>query len=123
MGPVRPRALRFVYPILIGIAVGVFHSVADLFTHWTATFSTPGGGPFNAPFPGSVLFYSGGAIIVEVFYRLIPIPLVVVLVSNLLLRGRWQQQVFWLLAVVSSLVEPVSQGLPTFGPVPSSWSG
>ena len=62
--------------------------------------------------PGSLLFYLGGAIIVEVFYRLIPIPLVMFLVSNLLLRGRWQQQVFWVMAALTSLIEPASQDLP-----------
>jgi hypothetical protein len=58
-----------------------------------------------------VLVYAGGAIIVEVFYRLIPIPLVI-LVSNVLLRGPWQQQVFWVLAALTSLVEPASRDLP-----------
>jgi hypothetical protein len=91
-------------------------SLADVGTHWTATFSTPGGGQFNAPFPGSLLFYPGGAIIVEVFYRLIPIPLVMFLVSNLLLRGRWQMQVFWLMAALTSLIEPASQDLPDLRP-------
>ena len=107
-----PARWRFAYPSLIGVAIGVFLSLADVGTHWTATFSTPGGGPFNAPFPGSLLFYPGGAIIVEVFYRLIPIPLVMFLVSNLLLRGRWQQQVFWVMAALTSLIEPASQDLP-----------
>src|SRR5438046_1375057 len=86
--PSAPARWRFVYPSLIGIAIGVFLSVADIFLHWTATFSSPGGVPFNAPFPGSLLFYPGGATIVEVFYRLIPIPLVMFMVSTLALRAR-----------------------------------
>ena len=110
--PSAPARWRFVYPSLIGIAIGVFLSVADIFLHWTATFSSAGGVPFNAPFPGSLLFYPGGATIVEVFYRLIPIPLVMFLVSNLALRGRLQEQVFWAMAVLTSLIEPVSQDLP-----------
>ncbi|TMC79904.1 MAG: hypothetical protein E6J09_00875 [Chloroflexi bacterium] len=110
--PSVPARWRFVYPSLIGIAIGLFLSVADNFLHWTATFSSPGGGPFNAPFPGSLVFYPGGAIIVEVFYRLLPIPLVIFVVSNLALGGRWQEQVFWVLAALTSLIEPASQDLP-----------
>src|SRR5712691_6901390 len=80
----RPRGIppcrRFLYPIVIGIVIGLFLSAADVLLHWTATFSTPGGVAFNAPFPGSLLFYPGCAIIVEVFYRLLPIPLLMYLV-------------------------------------------
>src|SRR5262249_24326060 len=42
-------------------------------------------------------------------YRLVPLTLVVFMVSNLLLRGRWQNQVFWTAAIVLSAFEPVSQ--------------
>src|SRR5256885_7631279 len=47
-----PGARRFGLPSLIGIAIGLYLSIADLLLHWTATFSTPGGALFNAPFPG-----------------------------------------------------------------------
>jgi len=59
----------------------------------------------------SLLFYPGGAIIVEVFYRLLPIPLVTWLVSTLALRGRGQTPVFWSMAGLTSLIEPLSQDL------------
>jgi hypothetical protein len=48
---------------------------------------------------------------VEVSYRLLAVPMLLWLISGLVLRGRWQVQVFWLLAVLSSPVEPVSQNL------------
>src|SRR5262249_48585047 len=70
---------------------------------------------FNAPWPGSPLFYTGGAVVVEVFYRLLPIPLVLWLVSSLLLRGRFQSQIFWVLAGLTSLIEPWTQALPELG--------
>jgi len=36
------------------------------------------------------------------------VPLLLWLVSNLLLRGRGQTPVFWILAVLSSLIEPAT---------------
>jgi hypothetical protein len=45
---------------------------------------------FHIQFPASAVIYPAGAIIVEVFYRLVPLPLFVFLISNLLLRARAQ---------------------------------
>ena len=94
---------------LLGIAL-VAH---DLVFHWTGTYRDVTGQPtFNAlgPFPGPLLFYSGGAIIVEVFYRLLPIPLLM-WIAGLVLRGRGAEQTFWLLAGITSLIEPATQDL------------
>jgi hypothetical protein len=103
---------RLLIPAVIGIGFGLLLSGLDLVVHWTQLFaqfsSLPG---YNAPWPGSPLFYAGGAIWVEVVYRLLPIPLLLWFVSNLLLRGRAQTQVFWILAVLSSLIEPSQQDL------------
>jgi len=112
--PAVPLRRRFAYPVLIGIALGVFLSIADSFVHWTATFARDSGLPsFNAPFPGSLLFYPGGAILVEVVYRLLPIPLLLWLFT-VVSRGRGQEIAFWALAALTSLIEPVQQDLPDF---------
>jgi hypothetical protein len=98
---------RFVIPALLGIFLGLLESGLDVLVHGMQFFAQFGTLPaYNAPWPGSPLFYAGGAIVVEVFYRLLPVPLLLWLVSNLLLRGRAQSQVFWLLALLSSLIEP-----------------
>ncbi len=106
---------RLVYPILVGLAFGVALVAHDLLFHWTDAFRrlNPELPSFNAlgPFPGPLLFYSGGAIIVEVFYRLLPIPLLLWLISNLALRGRAQDRVFLVLAALTSLIEPATQDL------------
>jgi hypothetical protein len=39
------------------------------------------------------------------------IPFFLWLISNLVLRRRWQEQTFWVLAVLLSLFEPIAQGL------------
>src|SRR5437868_1863073 len=105
---------RLFYPMVWGIGLGVGLVAHDLVFHWTAAYKEIVGAPsFNAlaPFPGPLLFYSGGAIIVEVFYRLLPIPLLLWLVSNLALRGRYRESTFWVLAALTSLIEPATQDL------------
>jgi hypothetical protein len=83
-------------PILSGVSIGLIMSAGDVVFGWTRYFAAQHAlETFNVPFPGSVLFYSGGAIISEVFFRLLPIPLLLWLVSRLLLRGRAESQVFW----------------------------
>jgi hypothetical protein len=64
---------------------------------------------FHVAFPASAIIYPGGAILVEILFRLLPLPLVVFLVSNLALRGKRQDQVFWAAAILLSAFEPVSQ--------------
>jgi hypothetical protein len=104
-------------PILIGLALGLVMSGGDVVFGWTRYFATQHAlASFNAPFPGSLLFYSGGAIIVEVFYRLLPIPLLLWLISRVVLRGRAETPVFWTLAVLTSFIEPVTQDLADFRP-------
>lgn len=105
---------RLFYPIVWGIGIGMALVAHDLVLHWTAAYKEIIGAPtFNvvAPFPGPLLFYSGGAVIVEVFYRLLPVPLLLWLVSNLALRGRHRETVFWVLAALTSLIEPATQDL------------
>jgi len=63
----------------------------------------------NVAFPGSIWFYSGGAIILEAFYRLILITLPLWLVANVILRKRGQTPAFWVLALLTSALEPLEQ--------------
>ena len=106
---------RLLIPALLGIAIGVVQSALDTQFHWTTLFAQDAGVAFNAPWPASPLFYTAGAIVVEVFYRLLPVPLLLWLISNVVLRGRAQTQIFWILAVLSSLLEPADQDLRELG--------
>ncbi len=60
-------------------------------------------------FPASVFVYTAGAIAVECLYRLIPIGSLYFLIAHLALRRRGEAIVFWALAVLTSLIEPLSQ--------------
>jgi hypothetical protein len=55
------------------------------------------------------LIFSAGAMYVEPIYRLLLIPLPLWLVSNVLLRGRFQVPVFWTVAVLASAFELLDQ--------------
>lgn len=61
------------------------------------------------PFPASIPYFLYGGIVSEILSRLFPIPLMVWLISNLLLRGRAQGPVSWAAVLLSSFVEPLSQ--------------
>jgi hypothetical protein len=111
--PAISNRQRILIPATIGVGIGLLEVALDVVFHGAQFFAAQHGlTSFNAPWPGSPLFYAAGAIVVEVFYRLLPIPLVVWLVSNLLLRGHAQVQVGWVLALLTSLIEPWTQDLP-----------
>jgi hypothetical protein len=110
--PVLPAWRWLAIPFLIGMGFGLITIADELVYHWIAIFQTKQLMPtFHTPFPGSLLLYPGGAIIVEVLYRLVPIPLLLWLISSVILRGRSQTQTFCALAALTSLLEPAGQDL------------
>ncbi len=102
--------LRLGLPILVGVGFSLISTALDLIFGGTRLVAAnTGNATFNIAFPGSLFAYTGGAVIVETLYRFFTIPFLLFLVSSLLLRGRYQAQVFWVLAVVLAAWEPVSQ--------------
>jgi hypothetical protein len=69
-------------------------------------------------FPASAYVYAAGAVAVECLYRLIPVSILYAIVARLILKGRGEAGVFWALAVLSSLIEPLSQA-PLAGAEPN----
>lgn len=103
---------RIVLPILLGAGLGILAILIDQLTHGTKFLEMQTGeASFNIYFPASLFVYTGGIVLVEAAFRILVIPLCIWLVSNLLLRGRGQEQTFWISAVILSLFEPVTQGL------------
>jgi hypothetical protein len=106
---------RLLLPWVIGIVLGLEAVAVDVATGWAAMAAREIGEPsIHIPFPASALIYPGGAVIVDVVYYLLPIPLLLWVVGRLALRGRWEPQVFWTVGVLAALVEPATQwfGLP-----------
>lgn len=92
-------------PLAVGIGLGlVFFLLSRLEpveAFWLAI------GEVEVPFPFSIPYYAYGATLSEILLRLFLIPLLVWPISSLLLRGRWQEPIFWAIALVTSVLEPL----------------
>lgn len=64
--------------------------------------------PFLQPFPYSLFLYSSGALEVELFYRLIPIT-VLLLINQFFFKGKYRNGLILMLAIITSLIEPIQQ--------------
>lgn len=94
-------------PFLIGLAFGT----ADVLVFKLVIHPEPITAltPFMQPFPYSVLLFGSGALYVEALYRLIPIPLLMFLIGRFLPNKKRNERLFWLLALLTSLAEPLEQ--------------
>ncbi|UCC85997.1 MAG: hypothetical protein JSV81_14190 [Anaerolineales bacterium] len=101
---------RFLLPAIVGLVLG---TILVLFN--ALALKLPAG--FHVPFPASVFYYAYASIESEILFRLFPIPLFVWLISGVTLRNRWQGPIFWGVAAVLSLLEPLMQitGLQQMG--------
>ncbi len=90
---------RFLIPAVIGAGIGVVLVVADLLF---APFN--GIGRFvHPPFPTSIVAAITAGIGEELMFRLFFISLWTWLIGRVILRGRWQAQVYWVVSVFSAL--------------------
>lgn len=101
-----PAKRRFLIPVLLGIGFGLLDVlVVKLLLHPEPYQELP---PFLQPFPYSLFLYFSGALEVEVFYRLIPLTLLLV-IANRVKNGEYYRTIFWMASVVTSLREPLEQ--------------
>ena len=111
-GTANENAKRIWLPSVLGVALGLIAIVTEKLTRWTEIVAAKMNLPsIHIAWPASLLIYPGGAIIVEVVYRIFLVPVLLWLVSGVILRGKQREQVFWVLAVITALLEPVSQDL------------
>jgi membrane protease YdiL (CAAX protease family) len=87
-------------PALIGIAVGVFIIAFELVF---GRFHDLGPLP-HPPFPSSILATMGAAIGEEILFRLFFIPFFIWLISPIILKNKWQTQIFWIVTFFSAIV-------------------
>jgi hypothetical protein len=101
---------RFGLPVAIGLIGGVVFLLTDIATGLSRTTAEEYDLPSSdIGFPASLFVYSAASVYVEIVFRLLPIPLFMLIISNLILRGRGATPVFWILAVLTSMIEPLSQ--------------
>lgn len=101
------HARRFGWPLLLGLGF----AVADVAVYKLVIHPEPVTVlmPFMQPFPYSVLLFGSGALYVECLYRFLPLPLLMALAQFVWPTHGRSQGVFWPLALLSSLVEPLEQ--------------
>jgi len=90
---------RFLIPALMGGGIGIFFILVDVILN---KFHTLGPIP-HPPFPSSILASATAGIGEEVIFRLFFISFWVWLISYVILKKRWQNQIFWIVTLFSAL--------------------
>ena len=90
---------RFLIPAFIGAGIGIFFIVADVIFSQFHTL-----GPLPHPqFPASIIASLTAGIGEELIFRLFFISFWVWLISYAILKRKWQNQIFWTVAILSAL--------------------
>lgn len=104
--PMVTTRQRLYTPFFIGLVFGVLDVlVFKIILHPEPYTDLP---QFLQPFPYSVFLYISGAFEVEVFYRLIPLT-IFMLLGAYYKQGRYLDHFFWVGAILSSVREPLEQ--------------
>jgi hypothetical protein len=114
-----PIGRMLVLPLASGAIFGAAALATDYFSGFSSLIAAQLGiSSIHIAFPASAYVYAAGAVAVECLYRLVPVSILYAIIARLILRGRGEAAVFWTLAVLSSLIEPLSQA-PLAGAQPS----
>lgn len=97
---------RFLKPFLIGTLFGILDVIIiKIIMHPEPYTELP---PFLQPFPYSIFLYFSGAFEIEVFYRLIPLTLIL-LIGKWFASGKYYNIFLWTAIVLTSVREPIEQ--------------
>jgi hypothetical protein len=91
---------RLLLPFVLGTGMGALLVVVD----WLHPLEIP-----HVRFPVSVPFYLLAGILLEILYRLVPLPIATWVISSWLLKGKYNRTVFWIAALILSVAEPWAQ--------------
>lgn len=98
--------VRLLQPVLIGSIFGILDIIViKLIQHPEPYTDLP---PFLQPFPYSLFLYFSGALEIEVFYRLIPLTLILLL-GKRVAEGRYFNYFLWTGLILTSMREPLEQ--------------
>jgi hypothetical protein len=108
---------RYLIPLFVGGGIGTLASLIDLMTKGTQFLAeNMGVSSFNTDFPVSLFIYTSGTVLIEAIFRLFLFPVLLWLISYVVFKKRWQEQIFWVLAILLSLLEPLGQLLGQMTP-------
>jgi len=97
---------RFLIPLAIGALFGILDvCVIKIGMHPEPYTELP---PFLQPFPYSLFLYFSGAFEIEVFYRLIPMTLILLL-GKWYAEGKYFNTFVWVAILLTSIREPLEQ--------------
>lgn len=104
---------------IAGLVLGLAVLGLDLVTGFSGLVADALGiASIHIAFPASLYVYAAGAVAVECLYRIVPLSFGYAVIARLLLKGRGEGVVFWSLAALTSLIEPLSQaGLARGAPI------
>jgi hypothetical protein len=103
--------VRFLIPLGIGTGIAIVAILIDRVTGGTEFVEQQlNVSSFNVSFPSSLFVYTGGLVLVEAEYRILLLSFFMWLVGNVILRKKGNERVFWFVAVILSLYEPLTQG-------------
>ncbi|MFZ1991208.1 MAG: hypothetical protein WAW96_15725 [Alphaproteobacteria bacterium] len=102
--------------LLVSVALGVFFGAtaiaSDLMFNVAQIDAQVIGQPsMNVAFPASIPHYTFGAIMTECMTRWGPFAILMWLIGRVVFRGRHPRTVFWVLATLASLIEPIGQAI------------
>jgi hypothetical protein len=90
---------RFLIPAIVGIGTGILIIIGDaIFSQFHDLGPLP-----HPPFPSSIIASITAGIGEEVIFRLFFVSFWVWLISNVILRKRYNNQVFWIITVLSAI--------------------
>jgi hypothetical protein len=100
---------RLIIPLISGLLLGSLFLATDLITDMSRLKQEQLSiQATDVAFPASIFVYSAGAIFVEVVYRLLTIPLLLGMISIFVGGEKVRAIVFWILAILTSIVEPLT---------------
>jgi len=100
---------RLIIPMISGFLLGALFLTTDLITDMSRLKQEQLNiQATDVAFPASIFVYSAGAIFVEVVYRLLTIPLLLGMISIFVGGEKARAIVFWILAILTSLIEPLT---------------
>ena len=115
---------RFLIPASIGVSLGILFVLADaIFSRLHSLGPLP-----HPPFPTSLVASATAGIGEEIIFRLFFISFATWLVSHVILKKKWEVEVFWVVAVFSALAFAaghiptvmILSGLNTVNDIPSA---
>jgi len=123
---------RFLIPAIAGIIYGILTVAPLLFNQINRLHPDALRDDIHVEFPYSILFYTYGAIFLEIFLKLFLLTLIVFVISNIICRGKFQVTAFWIADVLVSLYEPLpyiledlqgKTGTETIAPIMTNLAG